>query len=51
MHKRRLPMQASTYGVGTEKTLGKEGREVGNEGLKETLGKKSCLILLKDKLL
>jgi hypothetical protein len=37
MHKRRLPMQASTFGVGTKEALGKESREVGNEGIERNI--------------
>jgi hypothetical protein len=33
MPKRRLPIQASTSGVGAKETLEDKGKEVGNEGI------------------
>ncbi len=40
MPKKRLPMQASTFGVGVEKALGEEGKEVGNEGINGSIRSK-----------
>jgi hypothetical protein len=49
MPKKRLPMQASTFSVGVEKTHGEEGREVGNEGIDGSIGSKILSRFVKGK--
>jgi hypothetical protein len=48
MSKKRLPMQASTFGVGTEEALREDGKEVGHEGIDGSI---RLPILLKEKFL
>jgi hypothetical protein len=42
-------MQASTFGVGVEKTHGEEGREVGNEGIDGSIRSKILSHFVKGK--